>query len=143
MSANLQVALDSAQAKIDQLRPEHLRELRSAHKPPEGIVHCVDAMQLILDPKRRDAPTWARGVKLLQRPDLYSSLKTLGKSNITPEAFDRTRVYVNNERLAYDSLAKTSHAAAVLMNWVHGVFEKHRVLACMQHAQNAQASPLV
>lgn len=120
-------AVLEAQRGVQNIKKQHLTELRSMSNPPAAVKMALESVCILLG---YDVRTW-RDVQLVVRKDdfIASIVSYDSEIQLTPELSDyMDKTYLNRPDFTYDTVNRASKACGPLLQWVIAQLKYYSIL---------------
>lgn len=120
-------AVLEAQRGVQNIKKQHLTELRSMSNPPAAVKMALESVCILLG---YDVRTW-RDVQLVVRKDdfIASIVSYDSETQLTPELSDyMDKTYLNRPDFTYDTVNRASKACGPLLQWVIAQLKYYSIL---------------
>lgn len=115
--ADAEPALKEAEAALNTIKPEYLREIRAYTTPPVMVKKVLEAVVTLLGEKR--ASDWEVIKSYTRRDDFVTLIKSFKPSGVSEEAKERIKKYfLSDEHFTYENAQRGSKAAGPMQKWV-------------------------
>lgn len=110
-------AVLEAQKSVQNIKKQHLTEVRSMQNPPAGVKLALEAVCTLLGHKATD---WKTITSIVRRDDFIGSIVNYdNESQMTPEHRRKMQnEYVSKEEFTYERVNRASKACGPLVQWV-------------------------
>jgi dynein heavy chain 1 len=125
--ARAEPAVEEAKRSVNNIKKNHLQEVRSMQRPPTGVKLAVEAVCTLLGHKTTDWPSVAG---IMKRDDFISNIVNYdNQTQMTPALRARMRRdYLSKEEFTYDRVNRASKACGPLVIWVEAQVEYGEIL---------------
>ncbi|KAK3716178.1 dynein heavy chain [Vermiconidia calcicola] len=115
--ANAEPAVAEAQRSVQNIKRQHLTEVRSMQNPPAGVKLALESVCTLLGHKAVD---WKSILSIVRRDDFIASIVNYdNESQMTPQhRVKMRREYLSNEDFTFEKVHRASRACGPLVQWV-------------------------
>jgi len=114
--AKAEPAVEEAARSVSNIKRQHLQEVRSMARPPNGVRLAVEAVCALLGHKVND---WSSVQGIMRADDFISTIVKYDNEKMTPKLRQRmTAEYLSNEDFTYERVNRASKACGPLVQWV-------------------------
>jgi dynein heavy chain 1 len=133
--AEAEPALKEAEAALNTIKPEYLREIRAYTTPPIMVKKVLEAVVTLLGEKR--ASDWEVIKNYTRRDDFVSQIKSFKPSGVSEEAKERIKKhFLSDESFTYENAQRGSKAAGPMQKWVMAMTKFADVFASVAPLRN-------
>jgi dynein heavy chain 1 len=111
-------AVIEAQKSVQNIKKQHLTEVRSMQNPPAGVKLALEAVCTILGHK---VDSWKAIVLVVRRDDFIASIVQFDNERqmTTPLRKKMMKEYLSKEEFTFEKVNRASKACGPLVQWVH------------------------
>jgi dynein heavy chain 1 len=115
--AKAEPAVEEARQSVNNIKKNHLQEVRSMQRPPTGVKLAVESVCALLGHKTTD---WPSIVAVMKRDDFIPNIvKYDNQTQMTAGLRAKMRKdYLNREEFTYERVNRASKACGPLVQWV-------------------------
>ena len=115
--AKAEPAVAEAQRSVQNIKRQHLNEVRSMQNPPAGVKLALESVCTLLGHRAVD---WKSIGSTIRRDDFIASIVNYdNEGQMTPQHRDKMRKdYLSNENFTFEKVNRASKACGPLVQWV-------------------------
>ncbi|CCH61061.1 hypothetical protein TBLA_0D05690 [Henningerozyma blattae CBS 6284] len=124
---SIQPIINEAQQGVQNIKKQHLIEIRSMNNPPPMIKFTLEAVCWLLG---YGPLSWKEVQQIIRKEGFISNMVEFDtKSSISAEVVNLVKTnYLNNEQFTYENVLRASRACGPLFNWITAQVEYHFIL---------------
>jgi dynein cytoplasmic 1 heavy chain len=125
--AKAEPAVEEAKRSVNNIKKQHLQEVRSLQRPPAGVKMALEAVCVLLGHR---AAEWATVLSIIKRDDFISSIVSYdNQTQMTPPLRAKMRRdYLSKDDFTYERVNRSSKACGPLVQWVQAQVEYGEIL---------------
>ncbi|KAF2152302.1 hypothetical protein K461DRAFT_241389 [Myriangium duriaei CBS 260.36] len=128
--AKAKPAVEEAQRSVNNIKKQHLTEVRSMQNPPAGVKLALEAVCTLLDQGNKPAD-WKSIVAIVRKDDFIARIVQYdNEANMKgPLRMKMEREYLSKEDFTYEKVNRASKACGPLVQWVEAQVNFSSILA--------------
>jgi len=125
--ANAEPAVAEAQRSVNNIKKQHLTEVRSMQNPPAGVKLALESVCTLLGHRATD---WRSIVGIVRRDDFIASIVNYdNERQMTPQYRVKMRnEYLSKEEFTFERVQRASKACGPLVQWVEAQVNYSEIL---------------